>query len=748
MRLLIAAFALVVALAAGAATKVPHRQPSPNVLVIGLGSLRADAIGDATPVLSGLAARGIRFSAAQTSDNPVYSAFMLLTGYRLEASEASINRAEVSIPAQLKPFGYRSFAVVANQDFNPRVVPQVDAFDEFTNVGAIWGAMSDQEQAAHRVRLNARGGIYGVELSDFDRGMVFASADEVLARVGPQLDGNEPFFAFVNFEDAHDPYLPDPARYNRSGEMAIVPSLRDRAVPLEIVRPETVHDPVLRSLYEKTLPRAMWRAWSTTLDLTAEQLEVYRMRYLAEVKEVDQAIGALLEMIERRGLHESTIVVVVSMNGEEFGETDLITHSFGGRGDRAATRSGFMTMVLPPVFNAESRVIDAPASLADVAPTLYDLLNIRDSAVRELAPKHHGTSHAESLGVALRRGHRTATVPLDQQPFNPVDDSRIVIESASDAVDLRNDLLEFLWGRNHLPDTQPSIRKNVRSPIANLRGHSRVDDLRVTVDGVAIGKAFHFVPVTRNGELVIVHAGHGCASLDDGLDLENGGGGMARTIAALLAEGYGVAAVHMPRQRPDDCGTGEVHTPLFDNGVPQGMRYFLEPVAAVINALTTGPNAYGAVQMVGLSGGGWTTVLYSALDTRIRNSVSVAGSMPLYLRTGESRGDIEQSVPEFYSIAGYPDLYVLAASEASRSHTQIFIANDNCCFAAFDFPDAAAFEPSIREYETRVKAALTASGGGTFELHIDPHTPHHTISRSMLQTYFLPALRRGSSSPP
>ena len=41
--------------------------------------------------------------------------------------------------------------------------------------------------------------------------------------------------------------------------------------------------------------------------------------------------------------------------------------------------------------------------------------------------------------------------------------------------------------------------------------------------------------------------------------------------------------------------------------------------------------------MIGLSGGGWTTVVYAAIDERISDSFSVAGSIPFYLRVDEQR---------------------------------------------------------------------------------------------------------------
>ena len=49
--------------------------------------------------------------------------------------------------------------------------------------------------------------------------------------------------------------------------------------------------------------------------------------------------------------------------------------------------------------------------------------------------------------------------------------------------------------------------------------------------------------------------------------------------------------------------------------------------------------------MIGLSGGGWTTTVYAAIDPRIVKSIPVAGTLPLYLRGDHYNHDLEQYVP-------------------------------------------------------------------------------------------------------
>jgi len=58
--------------------------------------------------------------------------------------------------------------------------------------------------------------------------------------------------------------------------------------------------------------------------------------------------------------------------------------------------------------------------------------------------------------------------------------------------------------------------------------------------------------------------------------------------------------------------------------LPFPLRYFVEPVAIGLNY--TRRLGYALTAMAGLSGGGWTTMLYAALDPRVQRSYPVAGS--------------------------------------------------------------------------------------------------------------------------
>ena len=332
-----------------------------------------------------------------------------------------------------------------------------------------------------------------------------------------------------------------------------------------------------------------------------------------------------------------------------------------------------------------------------------------------------------------------------------LDDRAITLHSAADIAQKRNTLIQYLWGADGFPTRLPDHTvTNIACPLKKLQHLKRADELRIYLAPGLEGLAWHFLADKPNGELVVVHHGHAC-TLDDDPSHEDVGNGMWRTIQSLLREGYGVLGVFMPHMRPGDC-TGQ-HEAMFEiktTGSP--IKYFLEPTALSLNYLKDPKRAvddqfprYKAFHMIGLSGGGWTTTVYAALDPTIRCSFPVAGSIPLFLRSGGSIGDREQFEPPFYRLAGYPDLYILGATGSGRKQVQVLVRRDNCCFGVaqhdakvtgLPYPDA------MHEYETRVQAALKQIGSGSFRLEIDEKAPSHMISHSTIENVLLRELKR------
>ena len=347
-----------------------------------------------------------------------------------------------------------------------------------------------------------------------------------------------------------------------------------------------------------------------------------------------------------------------------------------------------------------------------------------------------------------------------------VNDREITINSSDDIAHKRNSLISYIWGSKGFPTSKlpfPIIKNDI-SPLEELPYLSRVDTLTVEVDRGVKSYAHHFIPTSPNGRVVILHQGH-FLSFDDSPVPADISFGMRRTIEGLLGDGYSVLAVYMPKFAQfqtsitvndengelihNDFFTEEYYMPSW--GTP--MRYFLEPVAAYVNYLesrgqTDGFPKYSDINMVGFSGGGWTSTVYAAVDPRIMLSISIAGSLPLYLRPEMTPGDTEQTLDDFYSIAGYLDLYVMASYGPGRRQIQIYNRHDWCCFGEQQHlpenVDGMPWDEALRKFESDVRERLIKLGNTElFRLDIDEAAPGHLVSWDAIYDRILPELNEG-----
>jgi hypothetical protein len=156
---------------------------------------------------------------------------------------------------------------------------------------------------------------------------------------------------------------------------------------------------------------------------------------------------------------------------------------------------------------------------------------------------------------------------------------------------------------------------------------------------------------------------------------------------------------------------------LPNSGHP--LKYFLEPVVQMVNYLEQLYD-YSTIGMTGISGGGWTTTIMAAIDSRILVSIPVAGSIPVYLRSGDETdfGDYEEVVPEFLRLANYLELYVLGSVGIGRSQLQIINMFDRCCYSG----------GKTTTYGATVSSIVQSLNSGEYELHIDSSHDMHEIS--------------------
>ncbi len=314
-------------------------------------------------------------------------------------------------------------------------------------------------------------------------------------------------------------------------------------------------------------------------------------------------------------------------------------------------------------------------------------------------------------------------------------------------------LIQHIWGASwdtvaakqpRLVDHRYQLQKDDALPasISNLESVDRLD-----VGGTVASTAFILYPSKSNlHKAVIVHQGHACDLLDQGdhpVHLEY-------LIRKLVAAGYTVAAMRMPLyQSPAHCGASRAHDKLFVLHPKSGtaIQFFMEPVARTVNYLAAHHADLKEIDMVGLSGGGWTTTVYSAIDPRIVKSFPVAGTLPLSLRGDHYNHDLEQYVPALYQVASYKDLYVLGAAGNGRLQLQILNRYDNCCFGEKQHTvGPPPFLEAIRQYQHDVQNTLAQLKTGTFALHLDQSAHYHQIPTEAIDKVILPVL--GGAAPP
>ena len=301
--------------------------------------------------------------------------------------------------------------------------------------------------------------------------------------------------------------------------------------------------------------------------------------------------------------------------------------------------------------------------------------------------------------------------------------SIIEIDVKEDISSKKTSLIQYIW-KDQMPTKLPtSVEENFTDENFNdVKNLKQLDKITIEMEHGVNSIAYFFIPYESNNKLIIYHHGHAGDFI-----LEK------NTITFFLNNGYSVVAFNMPLKginnqpiiETSDFGPIKFifhdQFPLLESPNFSPMKYFVEPIALSLNFIEQNYD-YDEYYMVGISGGGWTTVLYSAIDQRISQSYSVAGSYPLYLRQEvKNLGDYEQNNPDIYRISNYLELYTMSSFGNDRKLVQLFIYNDPCCFQAElyeKFP-----------YGEIIQNKLEILGSeGKFSVFLDNSTNQHEIS--------------------
>jgi len=275
---------------AGCAPERPRPSNAPNILIITLDTVRADHVScygyprETTPNLDRLAAEGQRlknFIAVSSWTLPAHAS--LFTG--LFPSTHGAHYSGDAGSSLGDAVGGRDFYKL----FRANVLSEkaISLAEVLRRHGYVTGGVGAGPWLKSMFGLAQGFDWYDADTRSL-RGRPGEEVNELAIRF-LRKHGDEPFFLFVNYFDAHDPYSPPPD------------------LQFEFFDP-TLIDQI-----------------STDPELARE----YKIsQYDAEILLVDRHLGTLLDSLKDLGVYEDTWIIVISDHGEAFGEHGLERHGF------------------------------------------------------------------------------------------------------------------------------------------------------------------------------------------------------------------------------------------------------------------------------------------------------------------------------------------------------------------------------------------------------------------------------------
>jgi len=378
-----------------------------NVLLIVWDTVRAANLSlqgysrRTSPNLEQLASRGVRFERAFATAPwtlPSHSSFFtgrwpheLTADWRVPLDETYPTLAEY-----LAARGYDTAGFVANLDYCSREtglsrgfahyedypIEPWDIFTRYLGVGTRIDFLTPAS-VVNRLLKTYLGDTYDVIPRSREHAKDAAMVNQsFLAWLSWQKKRNRPFFAFLNYNDAHSPY-----------------EVPDRLTPAFGLRPISYLD------------RLTLKSWDT-LDKSHVSIAHVQMAndvYDDSIRYLDLRLGSLLDELLAREVLDNTLIILAADHGEHLGDHLLFSHGC----------SLYRQLVAVPLVIVEprrvpaGRVVVEPVSLRELPVTVVDLLGLAQAA------PFPGRSLAR-FWAGSEPGKATGSEPLLMETGNPL----------------------------------------------------------------------------------------------------------------------------------------------------------------------------------------------------------------------------------------------------------------------------------------------------------------------------------------
>ncbi len=325
------------------------------MLFIVLDTVRAESLSlygyhrDTSPNLTKLARRGVRFDRARTAAAwTLPSHASMFTGrwpYELSTRpDRPLDTAFPTLAEFLRDNGYATAGFVGNTYFCNRWFGLARGFLHYEDVAVCLVEILRSSDIGRALVSKIAPSIFTRDrpYAYFNRKDAATINHDFLAWLGGRSKG-QPFFAFLNYYDAHDPYISAEGAPRHFG-----------------LKPETPQDV------------AALRDW-LHVDKTKVPNRLLQMAidgYDDGIAYLDDQLGRLFAALDSRGLLDNTLIVITSDHGELHGEHSVYGH--GSHLYRAVVNVPLL--VVGPRRVPNGAIVAQPVSLRDLPSTVVDLV--------------------------------------------------------------------------------------------------------------------------------------------------------------------------------------------------------------------------------------------------------------------------------------------------------------------------------------------------------------------------------------
>jgi arylsulfatase A-like enzyme len=163
---------------------------------------------------------------------------------------------------------------------------------------------------------------------------------EVFNRLNLLKQTQIPFFIFINYMDAHDPYIPPP--------------------PFDTLYTNMKQRFSLASYHEMRKD-----VMKLKRDVTDKEFSLLLSQYDAGIAYIDYHIGKLIARLSEFGLYENTLLIITSDHGEAFGRRSLLGHGSSVYQDQIR-----VPLIIKWPDIPRPKVVVEPVSIVDLMPTV------------------------------------------------------------------------------------------------------------------------------------------------------------------------------------------------------------------------------------------------------------------------------------------------------------------------------------------------------------------------------------------